>query len=141
MVWSIKICAKKCDIHNHNNNVGFEYDSNGARCKCLFLEVDLPNPLHLYLDPYKPTPNTLAGSGKTGVARIKRSVSTSVTCYKNLAYGGVTASAVNRDIQFIGLEGQVFKFDGRDAGWYANLASKNLQWDILFETIDSCPKN
>jgi len=134
-----EICAEKCDIHS--NSVGFEYDSNGDRCKCLFVEGDSPNPLPLYLDPYEPTSDALAGSGTTGVGGIKPSVSIATSCYKNSAYGGATASAVNGDPLFMGLKGQVFKFDGRDAGWYANLASKNLQWNMRFGKFDSCPKN
>eukprot|EP00592_Proboscia_alata_P010441 CAMPEP_0194363110 /NCGR_PEP_ID=MMETSP0174-20130528/11022_1 /TAXON_ID=216777 /ORGANISM="Proboscia alata, Strain PI-D3" /LENGTH=583 /DNA_ID=CAMNT_0039136449 /DNA_START=26 /DNA_END=1777 /DNA_ORIENTATION=+ len=134
-----EICAEKCDIHG--NSVGFEYDSNGDRCKCLFVEGDLPDPLPLYLDPYEPTSNLEAGSGTTEVAGFKPSVSVASTCYKNSAYEGASDAAVNVDPLFIGLKGQVFKFDGRDEGWYANVASKSLQWNLRFGEYDSCPKN
>ena len=38
-----------------------------------------------------------------------------------------------------GLNGQVFKFDGRTDAWYANVASKSLQWNVGFHKFDECP--
>jgi len=40
----------------------------------------------------------------------------------------------------MGLKGQQFKFDGRDGGWYANLAAKEYQWNMKFKKFDTCPE-
>eukprot|EP00547_Thalassionema_nitzschioides_P000816 CAMPEP_0194200194 /NCGR_PEP_ID=MMETSP0156-20130528/905_1 /TAXON_ID=33649 /ORGANISM="Thalassionema nitzschioides, Strain L26-B" /LENGTH=1201 /DNA_ID=CAMNT_0038925161 /DNA_START=53 /DNA_END=3658 /DNA_ORIENTATION=+ len=45
----------------------------------------------------------------------------------------------NGDPVILGLQNQVFKFDGRDGAWYSNLASKDLQWNMLFKTFETCP--
>jgi len=48
-------------------------------------------------------------------------------------------AAVNGDPLFMGLKGQVFKFDGRDGAWYSNLSTKDLQWNLRFGQYKSCP--
>jgi len=49
--------------------------------------------------------------------------------------------AVNGDPLFIGIRGQVFKFEGKSDTWYANLASESVQWNLLFNEFESCPKH
>jgi len=49
--------------------------------------------------------------------------------------------AVNSDPLFIGIRGQVFKFEGKSDTWYANLASESVQWNLLFNEFESCPKH
>jgi len=39
----------------------------------------------------------------------------------------------------VGLQGQIFKFEGRDGAWYSNLASRNIQWNMQFKRFDACP--
>jgi len=45
---------------------------------------------------------------------------------------------VQGDPIILGLKGQVFKFDGRDGGWYANIASKSLHWNMQFRKYPTC---
>jgi len=41
-----------------------------------------------------------------------------------------------------GLKGQVFKFDGRNGGWYANLAvADKFRWNMQFRRQDTCPED
>jgi len=47
-------------------------------------------------------------------------------------------SGVQGDPIIIGLKGQVFKFDGRDGGWYANVASKSFHWNMQFRKYPTC---
>eukprot|EP00547_Thalassionema_nitzschioides_P013014 CAMPEP_0194259840 /NCGR_PEP_ID=MMETSP0158-20130606/44497_1 /TAXON_ID=33649 /ORGANISM="Thalassionema nitzschioides, Strain L26-B" /LENGTH=159 /DNA_ID=CAMNT_0038999785 /DNA_START=171 /DNA_END=646 /DNA_ORIENTATION=+ len=51
---------------------------------------------------------------------------------------------VNGDPMILGLQNQVFKFEGRDGAWYSNLSTSNndnstLNWNMLFKKFDSCP--
>jgi len=48
-------------------------------------------------------------------------------------------AGVNSDPLFIGIRGQVFKFEGKSDTWYANLASDSVQWNLLFNEFDTCP--
>jgi len=50
-------------------------------------------------------------------------------------------AGVNGDPLFIGIRGQVFKFDGEDDKWYANLATESVQWNLRFNEFDTCPAN
>ena len=43
------------------------------------------------------------------------------------------------DPLIMGLNGQFFKFEGRDSAWYANLASESLQWNMKFKRFDGLP--
>ena len=43
------------------------------------------------------------------------------------------------DPLIMGLNGQFFKFEGRDSAWYANLASESLQWNMRFKRFDGLP--
>jgi len=134
-----EICAEKCDLHS--NNVGFEFDTNSNRCKCLFSDGETPVPLPAYLDPYEPIASAAAQIGTGEVQGNGNSVlDPFIICYKNSASTIVNNLAVNGDPLFMGFQGQVFKFDGRDGAWYANVASKNLQWNLRFGKFDSCPK-
>jgi len=45
------------------------------------------------------------------------------------------------DPLIMGLSGQVFKFDGRNDAWYANLASDSLQWNMKFHQFEECPEH
>jgi len=51
------------------------------------------------------------------------------------------AGGVNGDPLFIGIRGQVFKFDGKSDTWYANLATESVQWNLLFNEFDTCPEH
>lgn len=53
----------------------------------------------------------------------------------------LTNTGFNGDPIILGLKDQVFKFEGRDGGWYSNLASRNLQWNMQFRQYDSCPED
>jgi len=50
------------------------------------------------------------------------------------------AAGASGDPIIMGVKGQQFKFDGRDGGWYANLAAKELQWNMRFKKFDTCPE-
>jgi len=51
------------------------------------------------------------------------------------------AGGVNGDPLFIGIRGQVFKFEGKSDTWYANLATDSVQWNLLFNEFETCPKD
>lgn len=133
-----EICAEKCDLHD--NSIGFEHNSVTHRCRCLFNDQDLPSPLPLYVDPSEPSTNGLA---QEGVGEISGTGSTVLNpyanCYKDTAVVAA-AAAVNGDPLFTGLQGQAFKFDGRDGAWYSNVAAKSLQWNLRFGKFDTCPQ-
>jgi len=136
-----EICAEKCDIHD--NSVGFEVHSVTNRCKCLFNDGDLPVPLPPYLDPYEPTTAGQAGIGEGEISEYTNNgvLYQNSNCYKNTALATAAAPlAVNGDPLFTGFQGQVFKFDGRDRAWYANVAAKSLQWNLRFGKFDTCPQ-
>jgi len=50
-------------------------------------------------------------------------------------------AGVNGDPLFVGIRGQVFKFDGKSDTWYANLATESVQWNLLFNEFDTCPEH
>jgi len=50
-------------------------------------------------------------------------------------------TSIQGDPIITGLQGQIFKFDGRSDAWYANVASKSLQWNVGFHKFDTCPEN
>lgn len=49
-------------------------------------------------------------------------------------YSKSSASAQG-DPLFTGFRGQVLKFEGKDAAWYANVASPSLQWNLNFRKV------
>jgi len=49
-------------------------------------------------------------------------------------------TGINGDPIILGLKGQVFKFDGRDGGWYANVVSQSFQWNMQFKKHPTCPE-
>lgn len=51
----------------------------------------------------------------------------------------VDGGGFNGDPIILGLQKQVFKFEGRDGGWYSNLSNKNLNWNMQFKQFNSCP--
>jgi len=52
-----------------------------------------------------------------------------------------TGTGFNGDPVILGFKDQVFKFEGRDGGWYSNLAAKNMQWNMQFRKFNTCPKD
>mmetsp|Transcript_13363 Transcript_13363/g.19281 ORF Transcript_13363/g.19281 Transcript_13363/m.19281 type:complete len:1055 (+) Transcript_13363:113-3277(+) len=44
------------------------------------------------------------------------------------------------DPLIMGLDDQLFKFDGRSDAWYASLATESLQWNMKFHRFSSCPE-
>mmetsp|Transcript_12332 Transcript_12332/g.18941 ORF Transcript_12332/g.18941 Transcript_12332/m.18941 type:complete len:495 (+) Transcript_12332:109-1593(+) len=44
------------------------------------------------------------------------------------------------DPLILGLQQQVFQFEGRDTAWYANLHSPSLQWNFQIKEFSNCPK-
>eukprot|EP00591_Stephanopyxis_turris_P001726 CAMPEP_0195518940 /NCGR_PEP_ID=MMETSP0794_2-20130614/14000_1 /TAXON_ID=515487 /ORGANISM="Stephanopyxis turris, Strain CCMP 815" /LENGTH=872 /DNA_ID=CAMNT_0040647995 /DNA_START=133 /DNA_END=2751 /DNA_ORIENTATION=+ len=53
---------------------------------------------------------------------------------------GAFRGGVNGDPVFLGLQGQVFKFDGSSGKWYANVATSTLQWNLRFREFETCPE-
>lgn len=51
------------------------------------------------------------------------------------------SAAVSGDPIIIGLKNQVFKFDGKNDAWYANLATDTFQWNMKFHKFSQCPKS
>lgn len=47
----------------------------------------------------------------------------------------------NGDPIILGLQNQVFKFQGRNGAWYSNLSNKYFQWNMQFKQFDSCPQD
>jgi len=54
--------------------------------------------------------------------------------------GGDLVIATQGDPLILGLGGQLFQFDGRDQGWYANVHSPSLLWNMEFTEYNTCPK-
>merc|ERR1712176_953173 len=52
--------------------------------------------------------------------------------------GNTRTISTQGDPIILGLKGQVFKFDGRDGGWYANIASKSFNWNMQFKEYPTC---
>jgi len=50
-----------------------------------------------------------------------------------------TDSGSGSDPIIMGLNQQVFKFEGRDTAWYANVANEHLFWNMQFRQFDTCP--
>jgi len=48
-------------------------------------------------------------------------------------------SGVNGDPLIMGLQRQVFNFDGKNDAWYVNLANSALQWNMKFHEFPHCP--
>mmetsp|Transcript_4069 Transcript_4069/g.5857 ORF Transcript_4069/g.5857 Transcript_4069/m.5857 type:complete len:312 (-) Transcript_4069:57-992(-) len=59
-----------------------------------------------------------------------------MTCNTNPAF---VLASIQGDPTIIGLNGQKFKFDGRDGAWYANLATDKLHWNMQFKKFEMCP--
>jgi len=54
---------------------------------------------------------------------------------------GTEDAGVNGDPTVIGLNHQVFDFEGRDNAWYANLATNKLQWNMKYNHFPLCPEH
>lgn len=50
-----------------------------------------------------------------------------------------STSGVNGDPLIMGLQGQLFKFDGRNGGWYSAISSPSFQWNMRVHKFDTCP--
>lgn len=70
---------------------------------------------------------------KQGCSSGNSQDSTGSTLYHRILAGA------QGDPLITGLKGQVFKFDGRDDAWYANLAAENFHWNMQFREHDTCP--
>jgi len=57
------------------------------------------------------------------------------SCYRN---DHSPSGSTQGDPTIIGLQGQIFKFDGKDGGWYSNIASESLKWNMEFRRFDTC---
>eukprot|EP00547_Thalassionema_nitzschioides_P010735 CAMPEP_0194261354 /NCGR_PEP_ID=MMETSP0158-20130606/45983_1 /TAXON_ID=33649 /ORGANISM="Thalassionema nitzschioides, Strain L26-B" /LENGTH=604 /DNA_ID=CAMNT_0039001473 /DNA_START=183 /DNA_END=1997 /DNA_ORIENTATION=+ len=51
-----------------------------------------------------------------------------------------TNGGFNGDPTILGLQHQVFKFEGRSDGWYANLHNSLLKWNMQFRKFEDCPQ-
>lgn len=111
-------CSAKCDADPSCE--AFEYDSDFATATSGFM------PCVLY-DTYDPT---LFSSYGASTCYVKIDFLTSI---------GENYVSVLGDPLFTGFKGQILKFEGRDSGWYANLASPSLQWNLNFHKFDQCP--
>jgi len=55
--------------------------------------------------------------------------------------GGSTDPGSQGDPIIIGLEGQVFKFEGTNGKWYSNIITNSLGWNMQFRKYETCPKD
>ena len=60
-------------------------------------------------------------------------------CMPGDGEGGNNDPGTQGDPLIIGLKGQVFKFDGRDSAWYANVATQSFRWNMQFKKYPTCP--
>eukprot|EP00547_Thalassionema_nitzschioides_P007125 CAMPEP_0194213942 /NCGR_PEP_ID=MMETSP0156-20130528/14882_1 /TAXON_ID=33649 /ORGANISM="Thalassionema nitzschioides, Strain L26-B" /LENGTH=981 /DNA_ID=CAMNT_0038942091 /DNA_START=51 /DNA_END=2996 /DNA_ORIENTATION=+ len=78
-----------------------------------------------------------ASSAKFGGTFVAPEIWSGEMTFLELQYGD---PGTNGDPIILGLQKQVFKFDGQDGAWYSNLAIKNyLQWNMQFKRFNSCP--
>jgi len=147
---TVEDCAEKCD--GFSQNLGFTWEDDGTSirlCLCHFTPDELP------FDPDDedslkaiPGASNLSerGLGKD-CAIAQASGVNGYTCYvkkviptcvftKSPLTGGVSG-----DPLFMGLHGQVFKFEGRSGAWYSNVATKKLQWNLRFNEFETCPEH
>ena len=106
-------CAEKCDTNwalnpiSGTGCVSFEYDDTAKTCT-LYKDYD----------------------------RTKVDPMNDHTCWVRMgSFTDETYISVLGDPLFTGFQGQVLKFEGRDSGWYANLASPSLQWNLNFHKV------
>jgi len=144
-------CAVKCD--GFPLNQGLEWDRTSQLCMCLFNSEDLP---FTDADSLAAIPGACTDAGMSFASDGECAIDTvappatgdeNFECYKNsnapscdddyLALKG----GVNGDPLFMGLHGQVFKFEGRSGAWYSNVATKKLQWNLRFKEFETCPKD
>ena len=46
---------------------------------------------------------------------------------------------VNGDPLIMGIQGQLFKFDGRNGAWYSAISAKSFQWNMKISQFEGCP--
>jgi len=90
-----------------------------------------------YGDQGRKCMKTMNGTSKLRIDHDDRDLQSEVD--KCLKWYNPT-SGVSGDPIIMGVKGQQFKFDGRDGGWYANLAAKEYQWNMQFRKFDTCPE-
>jgi len=76
-----------------------------------------------------------------GAIFFNKNTDTQVNHYGERILCMPSTSAVNGNPLFLGIQGQIFKFDGKSDAWYANLSSKSVQWNMHFKKFKSCPKD
>mmetsp|Transcript_13318 Transcript_13318/g.19208 ORF Transcript_13318/g.19208 Transcript_13318/m.19208 type:complete len:594 (-) Transcript_13318:126-1907(-) len=142
-------CATKCS--GFTGNLGFTWRLGDHLCLCHYNAEDLPydpnNPDTLAAIPGACTQEMLSAQAEGECAITLTGTTPDAICYVNkLApvcgddeevslLGGVSG-----DPLFMGLNGQVFKFEGRSGGWYSNVSTKKLQWNLRFKEFETCPK-
>jgi len=144
-------CAVKCD--GFPLNQGLEWDRTSQLCMCLFNSEDLP---FTDADSLAAIPGACTDAGMSFASDGECAIDTvappatgdeNFECYKNsnapscdddyLALKG----GVNGDPLFMGLHGQVFKFEGRSGAWYSNVSTDKFQWNLRFKEFETCKEN
>jgi len=57
---------------------------------------------------------------------------------RNIVETPTNSPGVQGDPVILGLKGQSFKFNGRDGGWYANVANRFFHWNMQFRKYPTC---
>jgi hypothetical protein len=95
-----------------NNRRGVFPGSDLRFCATTMVPTPLPTPAPVISSPVTPAPTR---------ARV--------------------AASVSEDPLIMGLQGQLFRFDGRSSSWYSAISAPSLQWNMQLTHFEDCPAN